>query len=78
MTKLVRRLTISTVLLLVLLGTALSSSSVTSRAEDPHRDPVCMNICFLEFQACFFAAQPNRSEMNKCNAGYKHCIAHCK
>jgi len=78
MTKLGRRLTISTVLLLVFLGTALSSSSVTSRAEDLQRDPACMNICFLDYQACFFAAYPNRSEMNKCNAEYKRCIAHCK
>ena len=78
MTKLVRRLTISTVLLLVVLGTALSSISVTSRAEDPHRDPTCMSICFLDYQTCIFAAQPNRSEMNKCNAEYKRCIAHCK
>lgn len=78
MTEPGRRLSISTVLLLVFLGTALSSSSVSSRAEDPHRDPACMNICFLNYQTCIFAAQPNRSEMNKCNSEYKHCIAHCK
>lgn len=78
MKKLARRLTICAVLLIVVLGTTLSSNSVATRAEDPDRDPACMNICFLDFQACIFAVQPNRSGMNKCNAEYKHCIAHCK
>ena len=78
MKKLARSFAVLTVLMLAVFGTTLSNYSPISRAEDPHRDPVCMNICFLEFQACFFAAQPKKSEMNKCNAEYKHCIAHCK
>lgn len=78
MTKLARRFTISTVLLLVILGTTLSSSSVTSRADDPHRDQACIEACNFEFQACFTAAYPNRQEMNRCRAERQQCIAHCK
>ena len=78
MTKLVRGLTISTVLLLVVLGTTLSSNSVATRAEDPHRDQECIDTCNFVFQACFAAAQPDRREMNRCRAERQQCIAHCK
>lgn len=78
MTKLGRRLTISTVLLLVVLGTTLSGSSGTSRAHDPFRDPACIDACNVEFQDCFAAAYPDRRETARCRAERQQCIAQCK
>jgi len=78
MKKLSRRLTICAVLLIVLLGTTLSGNSVATLADDPHRDPACIDACNFEFQACFAAAYPNRYEMNRCRAERQQCIAHCK
>jgi len=78
MTKLGRRLAISAVLLLMILGTTLSGRSVTTRAQDPFRDPACVEACNFEFQACFSAAYPDRHEMNRCRAERQQCIAHCK
>ena len=78
MTKLARRLTISTVLLLAAFGTTLSGNSVATRAEDPHRDPECIDTCNFVFQACFAAAQPDRREMARCRSDRQHCLAQCK
>ena len=78
MKKLARYLLVSTVLFLAILGTTLSNNPAISRAEDPHRDPVCIDACNFEFQACFAAAQPNRHEVARCRSERQHCLAHCK
>ena len=78
MKNLTRRLTICAVLFTVVLGTTFSSSSVATRAQDPHRDQACIDACNAEFQACFAAAQGNRREMNRCRAERQQCIAACK
>ena len=74
--KLARCLAISTVLLLAVLGTTLSNNSLVSHAEDPHRDPACVNICFLEFRECFFAAT-NKHDLARCRSEYNHCTNGC-
>jgi hypothetical protein len=76
MRKLARYLIRCTVLLVVTFGTA-SSNAPAIRAQDAD-DPACRSSCFVEFQACYFAAYPSRPETNKCLAAYRHCIAHCK
>lgn len=77
MRRLTRYLVLCTLLMLVAFGT-LSSNSPAPRAQTDHDlDPACQFSCFVEFQACYFAAFPSKSEGNKCNAAYKHCIAHC-
>ena len=76
MRRLARYLLLCTVLLLVGYG-ILSSNSVSPRAQDQD-DPACRDICFQQFQACYFAAFPSRPETHKCLAAYRHCIAHCK
>lgn len=74
MKKHFRYLTFLPLLLTMILGTALTSSSQPTPAD---LDPACQSSCFQELQTCVFAAGKNSDE-NHCFARYRHCIAHCK
>ena len=71
-----RYLTFLPLLLIMILGTALSSSSQPV-APAGDLDPACQSLCFQELQVCVFASTRN-SEENQCFSRYRHCIAHCK
>lgn len=75
MKKLTRYLLPCFVLLVLTFGT-VSSNTLAPRPQNED-DPACSFNCFVQFQACYFAAFPSRSEGNKCVAAYRHCIAHC-
>lgn len=74
MKKHFRYLTSLPFLLIMILGTALSSASQSTAVRDI--DPACQSSCFQELQVCVFAATRN-SEENHCFAQYRHCIAQC-
>ena len=63
-------------LLIMILGTALTSSSQPTGLQ-ADLDPACQSSCFQELQICVFAGGKNSDE-NYCFARYRHCIAHCK
>jgi hypothetical protein len=76
MKKHLRYLTFLPLLLIMILGTALTSSSQPT-AQKGKLDPACESSCSIELRSCLFLAGRN-SEENQCYARYQHCIAHCK
>ena len=77
MKKHLRYLTFLPLLLIMILGTALTSSSQPT-APKGDIDPACQSACQQEQFACFIGANGKNSDENYCFARYRHCIAHCK
>jgi hypothetical protein len=74
MKKHFRYLTFFPLLLILLLGTALTSQPTAVKAEI---DSVCLTLCQQMYFLCFSAAGGKNSEQNVCLAQYRHCIARC-
>ena len=75
MKKHFRYLTFLPLLLLMVLGPALSSSS--QAAATTEIDPACLLTCQQEHFACFIGAAGKNSDENYCLARYRHCLAQC-
>lgn len=75
MKKHLRYLTFLPLLLVMLLGPALSSNS--QAAPDREIDPACLISCQQEHFECFIGAGGKNSAENHCLAEYRHCIAQC-
>ena len=71
-----RYLTFLPLLLLMVLGPALSSSSQATAAKGTI-DPACLSACQQEQFACFIEVAGSNSDENYCLARYRHCIAQC-
>jgi len=76
MKKLFRYLTFLPLLLLMVLGPALSSSSQAASGKGTI-DPACLSACQQEQFACFIEVAGSNSDENYCLARYRHCIAQC-
>ena len=76
MKKHFRYLTFLPLLLLMVLGPALSSSSQATAAKGTI-DPACLSACQQEQFACFIEVAGSNSDENYCLARYRHCIAQC-
>ncbi len=76
MKKHFRYLTFLPLLLLMILGPALSSDSQAAPGNS-EIDPACLLSCQQEHFACFIGAAGKNSDENHCLARYRHCIAQC-
>ena len=75
MKKHFRYLTFLPLLLIMILGTALSSASQPT--PDRAIDAACLSACQQEHFACFIEVAGKNSDENYCLARYRHCIAQC-
>jgi hypothetical protein len=76
MKKHFRYLTFLPLLLIMILGTALTSISQPAAANS-QIEASCLLSCQQEHSACFIAAGGKNSAENHCLARYRHCIAQC-
>ena len=76
MKKHFRYLTFLPLLLLMVLGPALSSTSQAAAGKGTI-DPACLSACQQEQFACFIEVAGSNSDENYCLARYRHCLAQC-
>ena len=76
MKKHFRYLTFLPLLLIMILGPALSSDSQAAPGKGTI-DPACLSACQQEQFACFIEVIGSNSDENHCLARYRHCIAQC-
>jgi len=76
MKKHFRYLTFLFLLLLMILGPALTSNSQSGDSFD--FDPACLSFCQQQHLDCFIAAGGKNGAQHRCLGEYRHCIAQCR
>jgi len=63
-------------LVLMTMGTRLSTSLSAAPPQGKEIDPACLSFCQQQNLQCFLAAT-RESDQHHCTAEYRHCIAQC-